>query len=293
VLATETSTTVALYGAAAGQPLAVGRVVAADQDAGPLRRNDAALRALWADPRLMRLHPLLPRPLVVAAPGGWVCTVEQALPGSPARAAVGDPATAGQVLELAAAVAGTLHRATAGSSLVDDELFDRWVGGPLAAVRRARPGADGAEALESSLRSELLGRTVPTAWVHGDLWLGNLLLDSRAERIVGIVDWDSAVAEGLPLVDLLHLVVTTRAAVERAHFGTAVGEVLDGRPWTGDELRLLGGDGRTSSDRAVPLEAGVLLMWLGHVGAVLGKRQTLPSDRRWLQHNVDAVLGRL
>lgn len=288
VVTAETSATVALFGGQSGAPVVVGRAVRSDRDDGPLRRNDAALRALRADTRLLPLLPLLPAPLALTEHAGWTCAVERAVAGVPARVAARDRRPTERIVSLVAEAAAILHRETASSTLVDDELFDRWVGRPVEAIRRAHPEARGTVALEARLRGELLGRTCTTAWIHGDLWLGNVLLDERAERIQGLVDWDAAVPQGVPLVDLLHLLVATRSSVEHAHLGAVVASVLQGRPWTDTERRVLGED---RSAQAVPQDVAVLLMWLIHVESVLGKSARPPSDHRWFDRNVEPVLS--
>ena len=289
VVATDTSATVAVYADIAGVPVAVGRVVPAARDDGPLRRNDAALRALRSDPHLQPLHALLPAPLAFAEHDAWTCAVEGAVPGVPARAAARDPLSARRILPLVAGVAGTLSERTSRSTTVDDEVLGRWVTRPLEAVRRARPDAHGTDALEHRLRGHLLGRTCATSWTHGDLWLGNVLLDEGAERVRGLVDWDAASDQGVHLVDLLHLLLTTRTAFERTHLGEAVREVLDGRPWAAEERQILA-EVAASSANCLPEDVAVILMWLIHVEGVLGKNGRSVSDGTWFDRNIEPVL---
>jgi hypothetical protein len=116
-----------------------------------------------------------------------------------------------------------------------------------------------------------------------------VLLDEAAERVRGLVDWDAADDQGLHLVDLLHLLLTTRTAFEGTHLGEAVREVLDGRPWTAQERRVLG-EGVTCSARSVPEHVAVILMWLIHVEGVLGKNPRSLSDGLWFDRNVEPVL---
>jgi aminoglycoside phosphotransferase (APT) family kinase protein len=220
--------------------------------------------------------------------------VEGAVPGEPARAAARDWFSARRILPLVAGVAGALSERTAGSTTVDDEVLGRWVTRPLEAVRRTRPDAHGTDALEDRLRGELLGRTCETSWTHGDLWLGNVLLDDGGHRVRGLVDWDAASEQGLHLVDLLHLLLTTRTAFERTHLGEAVREVLDGRPWAAHERRVLWegrtGEGRTCAVGSIPEKVAVILMWLIHVEGVLGKNPRSLSDRLWFERNIEPVL---
>ena len=55
---------------------------------------------------------------------------------------------------------------------------------------------------------------LPAGTAHGDLWLGNVLF--TADAVSGIVDWEWAQNDGLPLLDLLHLLFMSHAASQQA-----------------------------------------------------------------------------
>jgi thiamine kinase-like enzyme len=58
----------------------------------------------------------------------------------------------------------------------------------------------------------MVGRSLPFAAAHNDLTTWNILLDGEN---MGIVDWEAAEREALPLVDLDYLVVDAVAAARR------------------------------------------------------------------------------
>ena len=168
--------------------------------------------------------------------------------------------------------AGTLHR-----EIVDDVLFatiagndlallyqlaERW---PEAALLRSK-----LQSLEAILRSQLYGRELSFAWSHGDYWPGNILVQPTDGAISGIVDWDRASAEQIPLHDLLHLLAYTRKLQRRSDLGEAivsyllpaafdkyerslVKEAIEGL--TGDDLDDTAED--VGGDAVVPLAAGL------------------------------------
>ena len=82
--------------------------------------------------------------------------------------------------------------------------------------------------------------------VHGDYWLGNILLlpDGEGVKVTGIVDWENARRVGLPDCDLIHLWLTSQpselgSTVRRALCSpetvrTAVGGF--GVSWTNPQL---------------------------------------------------------
>jgi aminoglycoside phosphotransferase (APT) family kinase protein len=124
------------------------------------------------------------------------------------------------------------------------------------------------------LHERLEGLTLSVGWVHGDFSPGNVLVDGG--RVCGIVDWDQAIPDGLPVLDLLQFMLASRSG----ELGAAIASF---RP-TGAERDLL-------ADHAVELDAAVLLCWLRHVGANLEKSGRYASNRRWLEANVKAVLA--
>ena len=46
---------------------------------------------------------------------------------------------------------------------------------------------------------------IPKVPEHGDLWLNNIIVDPDSFAINGIIDWDFSKSEGLPFIDLFHL----------------------------------------------------------------------------------------
>jgi aminoglycoside phosphotransferase (APT) family kinase protein len=102
-------------------------------------------------------------------------------------------------------------------------------------------------AIYAALRREAVPRTV----VHGDLWVGNVLLTGG--RVSGVVDWEAGVASGEPLRDLarfplmyaLYLDRRTRAGrrvtghkgLRATSWGAGVEYALYGRGWFPDLFR--------------------------------------------------------
>ena len=124
-------------------------------------------------------------------------------------------------------------------------------------------------------------------FVHGNLWLGNVVCAEADGQVTGIVNWERCRMD-LPVVELMHLVCTTRALVERRELGAVVRDVLGrgglpGRGSPADRRALPGAD-------ELSTRTAVLLMWLRHVhGYTRHTAGTRPSDV-WVSHNVHQVL---
>ncbi|MGN6868970.1 MAG: aminoglycoside phosphotransferase family protein [Solirubrobacteraceae bacterium] len=142
------------------------------------------------------------------------------------------------------------------------------------------------QALVERLEAALAG--LPRGFGHGDFFHGNLL--AERDRLVGVVDWDAAGPDRLPLLDLLHLRHATQALAELDWGPKLVEELL---PWAragGDDTaqrycQCLGV--RVDSDR---LQSLVLAYWLDRVSYHLRSYPFRWAQPLWLERNVSFVL---
>lgn len=129
---------------------------------------------------------------------------------------------------------------------------------------------------------------LPAVARHGDLWSGNLLV--RRSRLSGIVDWDAWHPSSVPGTDLFQLITTERRHAARQPLGHAF---HDGS-WrhAARELVTLGywrAIGMRPSTEEV--DAIALAWWACEIAGTLRRSPRLAGDRRWLDDNVDLVLG--
>src|SRR5947207_91839 len=90
------------------------------------------------------------------------------------------------------------------------------LGDSLAALTNRFPGYPGLSALRGRLKGAtqaLAAQTAPRTVVHGDYWLGNLLVAD--DRVVGVVDWESGALVGEPLRDVARFAVSYALYLDR------------------------------------------------------------------------------
>jgi aminoglycoside phosphotransferase len=271
-----------------GSPIAV-KIACSEAGASALAAQRGALQALRATPGLNGFGALVPEVLDHGTIDGRRYLVEEALPGTDARACAAGPAASDAMAATARRMAGlyaaTGHAATiepARLALLLDDHIDRIASahGPGAAARLG--------ALRSELAEGLLGRRAVIARTHGDLWLGNVLLDEELATVTGLVDWEASRPEDLPAVDLAHLVLATRCAVEGRDIADVAGRLIDGEDeLTPRERALL----EPWVHDAIDLRYVVLAAWLQHVSQRVAQ-STLHDRGRWMRRNVDPVLAR-
>jgi O-antigen/teichoic acid export membrane protein len=281
-------------------PAAMLKLPQADYAVASLRRERKVLTDLHADPRLEEWHALVPKLLAEGEIAGHPYVVEQMLPGIKGHAVLSSPAARARMQVAAAAAIGELHRRTATSIVADAKMLRRWIDEPLLLIRQVnatRPRAASNEKamnrLATQLHSTLAGRTFSVSWVHGDFSPGNILVTPDGAMLTGIVDWELAVPDELPQLDLLQLLLSTRTLVQRRELGDTVRELLNGGNWTPHEQVLL--DAAQSvlpGDEVgeVGMRAMVLLCWLRHIAGNLTKSTHYARHKLWIAKNVESVL---
>jgi aminoglycoside phosphotransferase (APT) family kinase protein len=258
----------------------VARVTLGDGTAAVLRAGRAGTAADPA-PLAVTLRHLaaagvacVPVPLAEGTTAGVSWLAESRLPGRPPRRLTA--ALARQVAEACGSFPATGRPPTA---LADD----------LAGVADRLPGR---AAAVSSLAEHI--ETATGAWPgvlrHGDLWLGNLLVERG--RLTGVLDWDGAHPAAVLGTDLVHLVATD-ALVRR---GVPFGATFLDRPWLSGEFRRLSAPYWAA--RGVRPDAGLLELagiawWAAAIHGTLTRFPVRATDRRWLAANVDSVLHAL
>jgi hypothetical protein len=249
-----------------GQPLAVAKAtLTAGAPDGRAEREIAALDRLGSAARSAG----------VAVPegrleriGGWPVVLSSLVPGDPAA----DLLAAGRVplqalLGDLAAWLETWSRATVTRHAVGRAWLERAITAPARLLSpEIEGGARYAEWLEERCR-EMDGALVPLVASHNDLTMSNLLLTPRRE--LGVVDWEAAQSDGLPLRDYWYAAVDAAAAAERYADRAAA------------FTRCFGGDG--SLRRLVVAHEGRLARAVD----VPDRFAALCFHACWLQHAVD------
>jgi len=155
-----------------------------------------------------QVQSLLPREQRELQIGPYVAGVELRLPGRSAFHSLGKPSELQRIFHSAAKFLTNWYPHPCSRISVSEAFFEEhWVH-PLMPLARVLD-VEGENAFWSELldlmRSRVVGQTIPCVPVHGDFWLNNLLVDEHNHELTGIVDWDHAILNGLPLLDLFHL----------------------------------------------------------------------------------------
>jgi Phosphotransferase enzyme family len=277
-----TRTAVVPLGPAGMAPVAMAKIPGTAGAAAAQRREGRVLTALAAERSLGDFTSLLPVRLTDGSVGGQAFVVERALPGVPAE-------TAGPSAAIGAATAiADLHRRTTHSAVVDAAILRRWVDDRVELLTRATRRHATVDRLRGHLRRSWAGRRVDVCWVHGDFWLGNVMVDARTGATAGIVDWEWAEADELPAQDVVYACLHARMRAGGGELGDVVAGLLADPTWNTSE-RELHVAALQRAESTVPSEL-LLLVWLRQIAANLTQEPRLARNPVWVRRNVASVL---
>jgi hypothetical protein len=158
-------------------------------------------------------------------------------------------------------------------------------------LARATRRRDAVETLRRRLHAAWAGREVEIGWVHGDFWLGNVMVDPATGVAAGIIDWEWAARDELAAQDLVYACVHSRMLAGRGELGDVVSEMLQHPVWEDAELAM-----HSAADAPVGpvIDPDVLLLvWLRQIAANLVQTPSIAHNPLWVLRNVVSVLRAL
>jgi SAM-dependent methyltransferase len=248
------------------------------------------LHTLWKIPAVSRACPEIPKPMLEGDFRDVRYYVQQALPGYSGERCLRRGIPPSQWKQQALDFIVRLHLATCVNLELDgafwtDKILPHLLPGLMCTEKQAGIKAT---CLEDFIKQELVGHSWPFVFAHGDYWLGNLLFDEGGKQLLGVIDWDGALPQALPLLDLLHFLLSSAAAMS----GIDICELI---------VRTLRAGLSHEDDRVVQsylermgfcislgqLNAFVLFDWLLRVSVRVSTRHsTWWCEQDWLRKNV-------
>lgn len=278
----------------AGRETAVLKLPVSDKALASLKRQAEVLSDLRADANLTGWHVQLPEVMAAAWSFPSAFLVEKKIPGVPAEKYLLDPLSRSHVLTNAAEVIGELHRRTSELVIVEDTLVESWVGKPMRVVSSLLGDHHATqrriEKVATELKGALQGRVVAVSRVHGDYSPQNILLREDGSEITGIVDWDLSASRQLPVLDVVHLLLSTRMLVERKELGDVLCSRLTQTAPSALERSLVEASHFTPNEAPLDFRTLVLLSWLRHVESSVNKNTRSATSAFWVARNVGKVL---
>ncbi len=254
-------------------------------------RQHDALECLAADQRIPEeLRRLFPAPIARGQLDGQSYFAESGLGGELGRIYYSrSEKRFDQAIVNAAKVLRLLRRATEEPTRIDEAQLRRLCGGWLDELRAVvRDQSRGAlDTIDGFLRDELLGKTLPLGWHHGDYDFANLLYGPD-DRVTGILDFEVFDPHGLPLLDLLVLVARRPIREQGFAFGTLFVDAILGGNLPPLERRIVEKERHTLGIGDRLYRALALCCWLNHLQ--LRRDSWLVRSPSWLDDNLHTVI---
>ena len=263
-------------------------------------RHRQVVGTLQSMPMLQNFVALVPRALAWGEFEGQSYYLETALAGTAASDLVRRKIEPASFKADAVRAIRRLHVGSSQRRVVGADAFARLAGDDLAALYQQSAGwpnaaalRDALQSVEAFLRRKLIGLDLPFAWTHGDYWPGNIMTHPGG-GISGVLDWDRAVVNQLPLLDILHLFAYVRKMQQRTELGETLVDYVLPAAFDAQERALID---ESLEQYGLPNDAefwraAVLLYWLRFAAANLTRYQRLQNDNFWLEKNIFTVLKR-
>jgi hypothetical protein len=210
----------------AGRLAAVAKVARDPLEEGALEAEHSALTELQRTGASV-LRGTAPEPLALEPVAGHATLVLSAVEGRPMTTTyyspghVSSPALVEKDFDLAASWLGSFQEGTRrGSVVFDQQMFDRWIGATFERYRSVIGWNEVEDRLFATLRDRargLYGTPIPISGVHGDYWMGNILVERGA--VAGIVDWERALVAAPPFADAYKFATSYGFYLDRGYPG--------------------------------------------------------------------------
>lgn len=287
VLGSVTDSQAVMVGPNRSDERAVVKFGASPTGVAALERASDALSAVVADQRLVQWRRLVPKLLGSGRTGETFYVIEEAVPGVRADRAGHEVVARVAAMRGSANVARQLSMLTPGPVGAATEWFE----GRVEAIGLRLTAAGEGELLDrlDRLGEELcvtLG-SVPTSLVHGDFWLGNVLVDPVTYDVTGVLDWDAVCPTGPADLDLISLMVSSRALATGRETGPTVLSLVGAAPWTSQERELL----ELSEDPSWASSTDAIrIAWLHSVALLFEQSSRYWPGTPWFMRNFGSIL---
>ena len=198
------------------------------------------------------LAPLLPRKLSRGYHYNLLYELEDRMPGQAAAQYRGDRRVMlTNVVDILLELGGypsVSHRK------IDQSFASRYLLAPFDTLANRWPaGRQPIEAIAQRVSRLATGKLIPLLWVHGDFNSRNVLVDAASGKVTGIIDWDAAHEDGLPLLDLAHFLMSLHRYSFRFWIGELTPRLMTGELLNPDEQACM-----TAYASALDLDEGLM-----------------------------------
>lgn len=126
---------------------------------------------------------------------------------------------------------------------------------------------------------------LPAVWLHGDFNVKNILFSHDGKMITGLIDWDNAVVEGVPFIDLIHFLGCNHRYKEKIGVGQVVINILQREGLEEWELKTLRAYAERTNINYKALNLAAVMYWITHIYLHCA-RNPMEKKGGWMSENV-------
>lgn len=148
------------------------------------------------------------------------------------------------------------------------------------------------EELKAIIKKKMISRCFKTVWAHGDYNIENALFDTKAWHLQGVIDWDLAQKEGLPLIDIIYLLLYKNSLLTKKSMAKTFKERFLERNFAYQEKVLIHKYLNSIAILEEFLDPLLIMFWVNHVSKRYHDHLVKCSTRNtaWMRENVYDVI---
>jgi len=131
----------------------------------------------------------------------------------------------------------------------------------------------------------MVNETINVVFSHGDFNAGNIIVDSTSMNVTGVIDWDSSQIDALPLLDLIHLLISCHRYQTELCIGDAVISTLNGSLLKQQEQQVLNSYMDSFDITNKIFDSLVFAYWVNNIYLHVNKEDFLISHG-WINDNI-------
>jgi aminoglycoside phosphotransferase (APT) family kinase protein len=175
------------------------------------------------------------------------------------------------------------HKKTAKRFKVDEFFLKEILSDYFQALDNAN--IDDVNALERYLRDRFFNSEIPLVLQHGDFKLENILINPKTASISGIIDWELSRENGIPLLDMIHLLASRRRVIENRSLGDVIADIVIPLKFNEWEESVIQRYLKSLDIEESLLSSFAILYWLHHINKRI-RFNYIKMHPTWIEKNI-------
>lgn len=182
------------------------------------------------------------------------------------------------------------HQTTLSKTLINDSVYDEIFEKQFEDLfknlssKHAKNCIHDMKKVEEYIRKDIIQKQIPLVLFHADYKAENLIFNPRTLNVRGIIDWDLAMPRGLPLLDVIHLLISKVRVYNKISLSDLITNKVIPMKYNKKEWDYL-----NKYVKALGLDIDLIpvlsiMYWIHHITYRVGPY--MKTQKKWLENNV-------